>query len=154
PKPNPVTLFAEPLAIILRMMREPAVFYGTSVILRLVMSMVIIGVSHCPEFVVANSVQASTEARDHADRGMQLAQSGDLKAAEGELLLAIKLAPGDPAYLALMGGVLGMQQRLAESSAYFEKSLKIDPNDASTRRNLASNQFQMGQLQLAKENLD
>jgi tetratricopeptide (TPR) repeat protein len=136
------------------MLREPAVFHRKSVILRLAVSMVVIGVSCCPEFVVANSVQASTEARDHADRGMQLAQSGDLKAAEGELLLAIKLRPGDPTYLALMGGVLGMQQRLAESSAYFEKSLEIDPNDASTRRNLASNQFQMGKLQLAKENLD
>jgi tetratricopeptide (TPR) repeat protein len=107
-----------------------------------------------PELVIAYSVQASGEAQAHADRGMQLAQSGDLKAAEGELLLSVKLAPGDPTYLSLLGGMLGMQQRLAESSAYFEKSLKIDPNDTSTRRNLASNQFQLGQLQLAKENLD
>ncbi len=85
---------------------------------------------------------------------MQSAQRGDLKAAEEELLLSVKLAPGDPTYLTLLGGILGMQHRLSESSAYFEKSLKIDPRDAVTRLNLASNQFQLGQLQLAKDNLD
>jgi tetratricopeptide (TPR) repeat protein len=85
---------------------------------------------------------------------MQLAESGDLSAAEGELLRAVKMAPGDPNCLSALGSILGMQQRLAESSAYFEKALKINPNDAGIRRNLASNQFQMGQLQPAKENLD
>jgi len=87
-------------------------------------------------------VERSAEAKDHADRGMELAQNGDLKGAEAELLLAIELAPRDPAYLAILGGILGMQQKLPESSAYFEKALRIDAGDVATRRNLASNQFQ------------
>ena len=47
-----------------------------------------------------------------------------------------------------------MQQKLQESSAYFDKALEVNPNDPAARRNLASNQFQLGQLQSARENLN
>jgi tetratricopeptide (TPR) repeat protein len=107
-----------------------------------------------PQLVFASPVQASAKAQEHADRGMQLAQSGDLKGAEAELRRAVDLAPGDPAYLASLGGILGMQQKLEESSGYFAKALEINPTDPASRRNLASNQFQLGQLQSARENLD
>jgi tetratricopeptide (TPR) repeat protein len=136
------------------MLREPALL--AHLVQRLGCSLlVVIGVQllGCPELGIA-SMQASAEARDHANRAMQFAQRGDLGAAEGELLISIKLAPGDPTYLTLLGGILGMQHRLVESNAYFEKSLKIDPRDAATRLNLASNQFQLGQLQVARDNLD
>ena len=108
----------------------------------------------CPQLIFASPVQASANAQEHADRGMQLAQSGDLKGAEAELRRAVELAPRDPVYLASLGGILGMQQKLKESSAYFDKALEINPNDPAARRNLASNQFQLGQLQSARENLN
>src|SRR3989454_10901486 len=108
----------------------------------------------CPQLIFASPAQASAKAQGHADRGMQLAQSGDLKGAEAELRRAVELAPRDPAYLASLGGVLGMQQKLQESSAYFDKALEINPNDPASRRNLASNQFQLGQLLSARENLN
>src|SRR5262245_40767628 len=97
----------------------------------------------CPQLVFASLVQASARAQEHADRGMELAQGGDLKGAEAELRRAVELAPRDPAYLASLAGILGMQQKLEESSAYFEKALEINPNDPANRRNLASNQFQL-----------
>ncbi len=96
---------------------------------------------------------ANSEAREHADRGMQLLQRGDLAAAEAELRRAVELAPRESTYLSSLGVVLGMEHKLDESSAFFQKALAIDSGDLATRRNLASNQFQLGQLQPAREHL-
>jgi tetratricopeptide (TPR) repeat protein len=85
---------------------------------------------------------------------MGLLRAGDLKGAEVEMRQAVELAPRDPAYLGSLGAVLGMEQNLPESNVYLEKALHINPDDLATRRNLASNQFQLGQLQPAKENLE
>ena len=85
-------------------------------------------------------------AKRHADRGLRLAQAGDLKGAEAELRLAVHLSPNDPDYLADLGGILGMQQRLVEAGRYFEKALKIHPGNLVVRRDLAANQWQIGQL--------
>ncbi len=93
-------------------------------------------------------------AQEHANRGLELARSGDLKRAEEELLLAIRLSPNEPEYLAGLGGVLGMQQRREEADQYFEKALKIDPGNLSVRRNLAADQWQSGRLQEAAANLE
>lgn len=95
-----------------------------------------------------------TEAQQHATRASSLVQQGDLKNAEMELRQAVKLAPDDPAYLGFLGAVLGMEQRLPESTSYLEKALHINPLDLRTRRNLASNQFQMGHFQAARMNLE
>jgi len=46
-----------------------------------------------------------------------------------------------------------MEQKLAESNLFLEKALSIDPLSTQTRRNLASNQFQLGDLILAQKNL-
>jgi len=98
--------------------------------------------------------QDATSAQEHAERGMQLAQSGALQGAEAELRRAVELAPRDAPALSALGAVLGMQQRLAESNVYLERALAIDPADFAARRNLGSNQFQLGQLKPAKENLE
>lgn len=60
----------------------------------------------------------------------------------------------DPVRLARLGAILGMQGKLEESSAVLEKVLMLDSTDAGTRRNLASNQFQLGRLGPAKRNLE
>lgn len=55
--------------------------------------------------------------------------------------------------MALLGVVLGMQRKLQESDRYLEKALRLDPADSVTRRNLAWNQFDLGELSQAKSNL-
>jgi Flp pilus assembly protein TadD len=97
---------------------------------------------------------AADNAQAHADRGLEIARAGDLKGAEAEFRLAINLSPNDADYLAGLGGVLGMQQKLEEASQYFEKALKIDPGNLTVRRNLATDQWQMGRLQEAAANLE
>ncbi|MFN7996571.1 MAG: tetratricopeptide repeat protein [Bryobacteraceae bacterium] len=96
---------------------------------------------------------SGTAARDHADRGRDAIAGGQAKAAEVELRQAVRLSPQEPAYLALLGIALGMQNQLRESDEYLEKALHLDPSDTATRRNLAWNQFQLGQLAPAKANL-
>jgi tetratricopeptide (TPR) repeat protein len=93
-------------------------------------------------------------AREHAQRGREAIARGETKAAESELRQAVQLAPHDAEFLALLGVVLGMQQKLQESDVYLEKALRVDSTDAATRRNLAWNQFQLGQLAPAKSNLE
>ncbi|MGH6628160.1 MAG: hypothetical protein ACREB3_00335, partial [Burkholderiales bacterium] len=66
--------------------------------------------------------QDTPSAQEHAERGMQLAQRGDLKGAEAELHRAIELAPRDAPALSALGAVLGMQQRLSESNVYLERA--------------------------------
>lgn len=93
-------------------------------------------------------------ARDHAERGRQAIARAEVNAAEAELRQAVKLAPQDAEYLALLGVVLGMQHKLQESDTYLEKALRLDPADSATRRNLGWNQFQLGHLAAAKANLE
>ncbi len=92
-------------------------------------------------------------AQEHAEQGRQLLGRGDLPAAERELRKAVESSPEDPESLGLLGVVLGMQQKLQEADAYLEKALHFDPTDSVTRRNLAWNQFELGQLREAKANL-
>jgi len=98
--------------------------------------------------------QTVHEAEEHAEVGLRFAQRQDLKNAESELRRAVELSPNNPQYLTALGGVLGMQGELEESSSCFEKALKLDPENLVTRRNLASNQWQMDHLDAAEQNLE
>jgi tetratricopeptide (TPR) repeat protein len=98
--------------------------------------------------------ESQPSAQCHAETAFSLAQAGDLSGAERELRRALELSPGDPSCLSSLGSILGMQQKLEESNTLFEQALKIKPNDWATRRNLASNQFQLGLLGPAKKNLE
>lgn len=93
-------------------------------------------------------------ARQHLERGYALAQSGDLKAAETELRLAVKLAPNDPRALALLGIALSQEGKIAEATPLLERALKLDPADANTRYNLALNQLRLGGRVAAQANLE
>src|SRR5579864_3021659 len=92
--------------------------------------------------------------QEHAKRGFELSQKGDLKSAEAELREAVRLAPNDEFSLSLFGVVLGRQQKLDEADVYLERALKIDPGDVNSRFNLAVNQFRLGQPLQAKANLE
>jgi tetratricopeptide (TPR) repeat protein len=94
------------------------------------------------------------DAQAYAERARQCLGRGDAKGAEAELRQAIELAPDNAEYLALLGVALGTEQRLQESDTYFEKALRLNPGDSATRRNLAWNQFELGDLKPAKTNLE
>jgi tetratricopeptide (TPR) repeat protein len=106
------------------------------------------------QMLLASGSQATVTPEQHTEKGAALAERGDLKNAELELRRALELAPHDPVALSTLGAILGMQHKLEESNVYLDQALKINPKDLGTRRNLASNQFQLGQLSAAKENLE
>jgi Flp pilus assembly protein TadD len=93
-------------------------------------------------------------AQEHAERGRQLLGRGMLSDAERELRQAVALASRDAEYLGLLGVALGMARKLEESDVYLERALQVDSSDSATRRNLAWNQFELGQLEAAKTNLE
>ncbi len=97
---------------------------------------------------------AVVEASQHAERGAQCAQTGDMACAEAELRRAVELAPNNASYLTSLGGILGMQQKLAEANVYFERAVKSDSNDPTSRRNLAANEWRLGKLKQAQANLE
>ncbi|MGI9070895.1 MAG: tetratricopeptide repeat protein [Bryobacteraceae bacterium] len=103
---------------------------------------------------LAAAAVTSADAREHAEKGVQCAGAGDLVCAETELRRAVALAPNDASYLTSLGGVLGMQQKLDQANLYFERAVQSDPENAAARRNLAANQWRLGQLKQAQANLE
>jgi tetratricopeptide (TPR) repeat protein len=97
--------------------------------------------------------QAAAEAQRHAESGFALASRNELKSAETELRRAVELAPENSEYLSGLGSILGIERKLQESTFYLEKALELDPENLAARRNLASNQLQMGRPQEAQKNL-
>ncbi|MGI8958800.1 MAG: tetratricopeptide repeat protein [Bryobacteraceae bacterium] len=104
--------------------------------------------------VFAGLPDTAAVAREHAEKGVQCAQTGDIVCAETELRLAVQLAPNDASYLTSLGGILGMRQKLDEANVYFERAVKSDPSDPTVRRNLAANQWRLGHLKQAQANLE
>jgi tetratricopeptide (TPR) repeat protein len=105
--------------------------------------------------LAAPGAQPSTRTtHQRVERGYELAQHGDLKAAEAELREALKLSPDDALALAVLGMILSRQPKLEEANTYLERALKLDPRDTGTRYNLAVNLFRMGKPEPAKANLD
>ncbi len=97
--------------------------------------------------------QTSSAVDQFTQHAAELMQSGDLKTAETELGRALKLAPNNVAALSLLGGALGMQGRLEESTQVFEKALRLAPANQDLRRNLAANQVRLGRFAVAAANL-
>jgi tetratricopeptide (TPR) repeat protein len=118
-------------------------------ILHVVLSLIMLG-SIC----VRTAAQDASRAEQLAEQASQLAQSGHPKQAEAMLRRAAALAPADARVLTTLGGVLGMEGKLSEASTYFEKALKIDPTSVSIRRDLAATQWQRGQWDRARRNLE
>ena len=96
----------------------------------------------------------STEARSHADRGLELAHSGDITSAESELRKAVKLEPNNPEFLSALGTLLAMQKKLEESTTVFRKALQFAPADLTSRRYLAANLWQLHRYGEAKHELE
>jgi tetratricopeptide (TPR) repeat protein len=103
--------------------------------------------------LTAAIVDKPAQAQAHANKGLQFIKVGDLRNAEAELRLAVETDPQNAVYLGSLGAVLGMERKLEESNTYLLRALQLHPDDSASRRNLASNQYQLGQLQAAKANL-
>ena len=93
-------------------------------------------------------------ARQHASKADQLVRTGDLKGAEAEMRQAVELSPKNPEYLMRLGLVLTMQERPKVAAIFFERALKLDPNNQTVRRHLAGSQWQAGRLDASQENLE
>ena len=92
-------------------------------------------------------------AEEYVTRATHLVEGGDLKGAEEALRQAVELSPRESRYWAHLGIVLGMEQRLEESVACFDKALKLDPANLEVRRNLALREWQLGRLVAAYEDV-
>jgi tetratricopeptide (TPR) repeat protein len=103
---------------------------------------------------IPSYAQSLTTARAHAARGLELAHTGNLDQAAIELRRAVTLDPKNADYLADLATVLAMQRNLKEAEIYFEKALRLDPDSLALRRSLAADQFQLGEFNSARENLE
>src|SRR2546423_1910016 len=101
---------------------------------------------------VSNATQGD-RAEAHAEEGLQFTQAGNLPSAESELRKAVGLAPSNAEFLRDLATVLAMEKKFDESTAYFQRSLKIAPNDVVARRYLAANLWQMRRFTEARHNL-
>ena len=99
------------------------------------------------------AAQQVRDAQAHGAKGKELLARGDLPAAEQELRRAVAMSPDDAEFLGLLGVALGMQRKLRDSDVYLEKALRLETADSVTRRNLAWNQFELGDLSVARTNL-
>ena len=105
--------------------------------------------------LVCASVSASTpQSAAHADKGLQLAQAGDLQGAESELRKAVSLAPNNPESLTDLATVLAMEKKLDASTTFFERALKLDPTNLTARRYLAANLWQLQRFAEARKDLE
>ncbi len=104
--------------------------------------------------VLAASLAAQETTRQHAERGIQLAQSGNLAAAEAEFRSAIRLHPSDPQILGNLGTVLAMEGKLGESNPILEKAIRLDPRAWVLRQYLAANLWQLHKPAEAKTQLE
>ena len=102
-----------------------------------------------PEFCGAQA----REAQVHADRGLELAGSGQLQRAEDELRQAVRLEPSNPEFLSTFATLLAMGKQLDESTVVFRKALQLDPQNATTRGCLAANLWQLDRYSEAKQQL-
>ena len=102
----------------------------------------------------ADSSPADAQAEMHVANAARFIRDGDLRNAENELRRAVDLVPDNPGYLARLGQVLGMQNRMEEAGRYYQRALKLAPDSAAIRRNLALTQWSRRRFAEAKANLE
>ena len=102
----------------------------------------------------AHAFPADAQAENHLANASRLIRDGDLREAEAELRRAVDLVGDNPTYLATLGQVLGMQNRMEEAARYYRQALKLAPDSLAIRRNLALTQWSRRRFAEAKANLE
>jgi cytochrome c-type biogenesis protein CcmH/NrfG len=82
----------------------------------------------------------------------QMKALADAKAAP--LLEKLKTTPNDAALLAQLGSIYNANHQFKEAAAYYDKSLRIDPQNVPTRTQLASCLYYSGDVDGALAQLD
>jgi len=93
--------------------------------------------------MLAVNLTAQDTARQHAERGIDLAQSGNLPAAETELRRAVQLDPHNAEVLGNLGTVLAMEGKLEESTPILKEAARLNPQALVLRQYLAANLWQL-----------
>ena len=83
------------------------------------------------------SDDAQIQLHTYLEDASEAMHKGDNAAAEKDLRRALKIDPHSPAALNNLGIVLARMGRPAEAIPLYEDALKLHPDDASTKRNLA-----------------
>jgi len=95
-----------------------------------------------------------TDADAREDIGLELARAGDLTGAESQLRAVVALVPDNADFLSNLATVLAMERKLEDSTKFFERALKLDPGNLTSRRYLAANLWQLHRYPQAKQNLE
>ena len=88
------------------------------------------------------------------DAALDLARAGDLAGAESQLRAVVALAPDNPQFLSNLAIVLAKEKKLEDSARFFERALKLDPGNATSRRYLAANLWQLHRYPQARKHLE
>jgi tetratricopeptide (TPR) repeat protein len=106
--------------------------------------------------VAANASPAAdqdTQSETHADQAGAFVKAGNLPAAELELRKALESSPRDPEILGNLGTVLAMEKKFEESNQILRQALAIEPDNATLRRYLAANLWQLQEYPEARKEL-
>ena len=110
--------------------------------------------SGSPPFVSFLTEKQNDPAEAHLQRGLRLAQAGELQSAEGELRTAVRLKPDNAELLSSLATILAIEEKFDESTSLFEKALKSSPRDLRSRRHLAANLWQLRGLRRSETELE
>lgn len=102
----------------------------------------------------ANAQPGAQTAEAIEEEVARLAAAGDLLQAEVAARRAVRLRPGEPAALAVLGSILARRGSHDDASDVFAQAVRIDPNNPALRRNLAASQWQAGRLAAARANIE
>ena len=105
-------------------------------------------------WMLATSAAAQETAQQHAERGLSMAQAGNLSGAEVELRRAAQMDPHDAHILGNLGTVLAMEGKLEDSTQFLKEAVKLDPGATVLRQYLAANLWQLHRPEEAKPQLE
>src|SRR5207249_6025361 len=83
--------------------------------------------------------------------GENYLKSGDLRAAEKQLLQAVSLNSQNPQTYNLLGFVCDQTGRVEQAFQYYKTALKLDPSVTAARNNLGAADFRQGRIDHAVE---
>src|SRR5262249_47737087 len=88
------------------------------------------------------------------ERGLQLAQAGELPAAEQELRAAVKLRASDPGYLTSLATGLAIEKKIEEPRVLYKRAQKTRRSDGRSRGDLSENLWKLRRYAEARRHLN
>jgi len=107
-----------------------------------------------PDPVLGAMTALATNSHALASAGTELAERGDLHAAEAHLRRVIAIRPGTPLDLGNLATVLSRQGRHAEAMEFFARGLAGNPDDVVLLSHQGLTQMRMGDVEAAETSLE